>query len=226
MAVVMAKAIYDFTGDPAVRQLSFKKGAVIKVTHQYENGWWAGEINGKIGYLPSTYITLVEGGASAPKPGPKPAPAGGAKPAPGGGAKPQPPVPGGGRPSPGVPTENKSGFSMQAVTSSGGAVPVQVNKPPPARNPPPAKPSPAESSQPAPTRTPPPVAGKPPPSAKPSPVPQKPAQTPAASPGLGKSAGWASAATPGSEANEADFNELDSLIKSLQDEVLDLKKLL
>jgi len=214
MAVVMAKAIYDFTGDASVRQLSFKKGDVIKVTHQYENGWWAGEINGKIGYLPSTYITLVDGGSPAPpKPSPKPAP----KPAPTG-AKPQPPTPGA-KPAP--------TFSMTAVTASTGPAPGQAKPQPPARTPPPAKPPP-ESSQP-PARTPPPVAAKPPTPAKPSPVPAQkpaPAHTPAASPGLGKSGGWASASTPGSEANEADFNELDSLIKSLQDEVLDLKKLL
>ena len=58
---VMARALYDFTGDPAVRQLTFKKNDLIKVTHQYENGWWAGELNGKAGYLPSTYIKIEEG---------------------------------------------------------------------------------------------------------------------------------------------------------------------
>lgn len=102
---VLARALYDFSGDPAVRQLSFKKDDVIKVTHQYENGWWAGEINGKIGYLPSTYIKLEGSGSASPAPAPartppqaKPAPAPGASPSAGRTA----PPPAGGKPSPAV----------------------------------------------------------------------------------------------------------------------------
>lgn len=84
---VMARALYDFTGDASLRQLSFKKNDVIKVTNQYENGWWAGELNGKIGYLPSTYIKL-EGASSARSPAVAP-PAGGR----GGAASPSPAKP-------------------------------------------------------------------------------------------------------------------------------------
>ncbi len=45
--VMMARALYDFTGDPAVRQLSFKKNDMIKVTHQYERWMVGGRLNGK-----------------------------------------------------------------------------------------------------------------------------------------------------------------------------------
>jgi len=230
---VMARAIYDFTGDPAVRQLSFKKNDVIKVTHQYENGWWAGEINGKIGYLPSTYIKLDSAGG---------APASPAKPAPSPAARPSPPTPGGGKPSPTPgpaalksPTSGGSPFTtMTSVTSSNPTVPVSKPSPPTPQVKPQPAPQPttgqprAMPSQPKPQPQPP--AQKPPPSsvppAKPQPAKPQPPQQQSRAPSTASSG---SSISPGSwigESNEADFNELDSLIKSLQDEVLDLKKLL
>lgn len=248
----MARALYDFTGDPAVRQLTFKKNDVIKVTHQYENGWWAGEINGKIGYLPSTYIKLEAAGSPAP---PTNSLARTAPPTIGGAAKPSPATsPAVVRPTPPAkPAPERTPFGMTSVTSNN-PVPVQqpVKPAPPVTGPPtrqvtsPApvqlastsvisKPPPIVSKPPPVTSKPPPVTSKPPPAAqkplppaKPQPaIPSQPQQSQQPQnrnvPTLGK--GW-SAAAPGSEVNEADFNELDSLIKSLQDEVLDLKKLL
>jgi len=56
--VQLGRALYDFTGDATLRQLTFKKDDMIKVTNQFPNGWWAGELHGKVGYLPSTYVRL------------------------------------------------------------------------------------------------------------------------------------------------------------------------
>ncbi len=61
------KALYDYTGNEQLRQLSFKAGDIINITNQYDNGWWAGELNGKVGYLPATYIQIVAGAAPSPQ---------------------------------------------------------------------------------------------------------------------------------------------------------------
>src|SRR3989344_2296384 len=64
------RALYDFAGNAEQRQLSFKAGDVINITSQFDNGWWAGELNGKVGYLPATYVQLItaaeQRGAPAP----------------------------------------------------------------------------------------------------------------------------------------------------------------
>ncbi|WP_228058545.1 SH3 domain-containing protein [Nostoc sp. LEGE 12447] len=54
------KALYDFAGNVQLRQLTFKVGDMINITNQYDNGWWAGELNGKVGYLPSTYVEIIQ----------------------------------------------------------------------------------------------------------------------------------------------------------------------
>lgn len=72
-----AEALYDFKGNAEQRQLSFKKvgmlfltfadslqGDLLNVTNQYDNGWWAGELNGTLGYFPASYVKLVDGGAA------------------------------------------------------------------------------------------------------------------------------------------------------------------
>jgi hypothetical protein len=61
-------ALYDYTGNAQLRQLSFKKGDKIVITTQYDNGWWAGEVNGQIGYVPATYVKLSAGAKAAPVP--------------------------------------------------------------------------------------------------------------------------------------------------------------
>jgi len=58
-AVSKGQALYDFKGNSDLRQLTFKVGDVINITNQYDNGWWAGELNGTIGYVPATYIKLM-----------------------------------------------------------------------------------------------------------------------------------------------------------------------
>eukprot|EP00005_Dracoamoeba_jomungandri_P001994 CAMPEP_0174250066 /NCGR_PEP_ID=MMETSP0439-20130205/357_1 /TAXON_ID=0 /ORGANISM="Stereomyxa ramosa, Strain Chinc5" /LENGTH=183 /DNA_ID=CAMNT_0015330045 /DNA_START=89 /DNA_END=640 /DNA_ORIENTATION=- len=61
-------ALFDYKGDAKLRQLSFSKGQLINITQQYENGWWAGEINGQVGYLPATYVKLQPAGSPAQQP--------------------------------------------------------------------------------------------------------------------------------------------------------------
>jgi hypothetical protein len=43
------------------RELSFKKGDKIRVIAQEEDGWWSAELNGKLGYIPSTYVEVSAG---------------------------------------------------------------------------------------------------------------------------------------------------------------------
>lgn len=41
------------------------KGDSIQVIAQHPNGWWGGEVNGRRGYFPSTYVRLVDGGSES-----------------------------------------------------------------------------------------------------------------------------------------------------------------
>jgi len=41
------------------RELGFSKGDYIKILEQEPNGWWSGDLNGQLGYVPSTYLELV-----------------------------------------------------------------------------------------------------------------------------------------------------------------------
>jgi len=50
-----AKASDDFTPSDA-RELGFKAGDYIRVLAKDPNGWWSGELNGKLGFVPSTYL--------------------------------------------------------------------------------------------------------------------------------------------------------------------------
>jgi len=49
------KGIEDFApGDD--RELGFKKGDAIRILSKDANGWWSGELNGKMGFVPETYL--------------------------------------------------------------------------------------------------------------------------------------------------------------------------
>jgi chromosome segregation ATPase len=48
-------AVHRFTSDNT-EELSFEKGDVITVTDQSDTSWWIGTLNGKSGYVPSTYL--------------------------------------------------------------------------------------------------------------------------------------------------------------------------
>ncbi|NXP49506.1 VAV3 factor, partial [Heliornis fulica] len=52
----IAIARYDFCARD-MRELSLLKGDVVKIyTKMSANGWWRGEVNGKVGWFPSTYV--------------------------------------------------------------------------------------------------------------------------------------------------------------------------
>lgn len=50
-----AIALFDFAGEKEA-DLAFKEGEVIIVLKKYLDGWWLGELNGKIGKFPSNFI--------------------------------------------------------------------------------------------------------------------------------------------------------------------------
>ncbi|XP_036129272.1 guanine nucleotide exchange factor VAV3 isoform X2 [Molossus molossus] len=56
----IAIARYDFCARD-MRELSLLKGDVVKIyTKMSGNGWWRGEVNGKVGWFPSTYVEMDE----------------------------------------------------------------------------------------------------------------------------------------------------------------------
>lgn len=59
-AEVYARAIEDFTGADS-RELSFRKGDVLRIISQDDSGWWSSEREGVLGYAPSTYLELIAG---------------------------------------------------------------------------------------------------------------------------------------------------------------------
>lgn len=66
----VARALYDFEGDAANGELSFRAGDMIDVTSMdVGEGWWEGSVNGgSSGLLPASYVELT-GAAPAPPPG-------------------------------------------------------------------------------------------------------------------------------------------------------------
>ena len=55
---VFAVALYDFPGEDE-DELPLREGQKVRVTRQHESGWWTGEVNGKVGMFPATYVKLV-----------------------------------------------------------------------------------------------------------------------------------------------------------------------
>ncbi|XP_067108289.1 guanine nucleotide exchange factor VAV3-like [Osmerus mordax] len=54
MGVAIAR--YDFSSRDT-RELSLQEGDVVKIyTRSGANGWWRGEVNGRVGWFPSTYV--------------------------------------------------------------------------------------------------------------------------------------------------------------------------
>uniref|UniRef100_A0A8C7ZP09 Guanine nucleotide exchange factor VAV3 n=1 Tax=Oryzias sinensis TaxID=183150 RepID=A0A8C7ZP09_9TELE len=52
----VAIARYDFSSRDT-RELSLQEGDVVKIyTKTGANGWWRGEVNGRVGWFPSTYV--------------------------------------------------------------------------------------------------------------------------------------------------------------------------
>eukprot|EP00038_Savillea_parva_P018250 m.22775 g.22775 ORF g.22775 m.22775 type:complete len:566 (-) comp4028_c0_seq1:108-1805(-) len=63
-----AKALYDFVGDTANGELSFKAGDIIAITAQdVGEGWWEGSVNGgEPGLLPASYVEVSDVPAGPP----------------------------------------------------------------------------------------------------------------------------------------------------------------
>ena len=54
--VEIANALYDYNGDAALSQLSFKAGDKIQIVLKHPSGWWTGIVNGKQGLFPMNFI--------------------------------------------------------------------------------------------------------------------------------------------------------------------------
>jgi len=52
-----AKAMYDFNAENP-QELSFKVGDVL-VIHESNGEWWVGEVRGKRGFIPASYVQLI-----------------------------------------------------------------------------------------------------------------------------------------------------------------------
>ena len=70
----MARVTYDYTAEND-DELNLTEGDMVKVLDQEEEGWWRGELKGKIGVFPSNFVEIVKGpppGAAEPQPEPEP----------------------------------------------------------------------------------------------------------------------------------------------------------
>eukprot|EP00092_Neocalanus_flemingeri_P013479 GFUD01014538.1.p2 GENE.GFUD01014538.1~~GFUD01014538.1.p2 ORF type:complete len:170 (+),score=50.72 GFUD01014538.1:37-510(+) len=52
------RAIYDYTAN-MYDELSIQFGDIINIHDKQEDGWWLGEIDGKIGIFPATYVENI-----------------------------------------------------------------------------------------------------------------------------------------------------------------------
>lgn len=57
--VGIAVARYDFSSRDT-RELSLQQGDIIRIYTKMSNGWWRGEVDGKVGWFPSTYVDEEE----------------------------------------------------------------------------------------------------------------------------------------------------------------------
>ncbi|KAK6050536.1 SH3 domain protein [Cooperia oncophora] len=57
-SVIVAKAKFSFEGKNN-DELSFSKNDMITITQQIEGGWWEGTINGKTGWFPANYASII-----------------------------------------------------------------------------------------------------------------------------------------------------------------------
>lgn len=61
VAPVMAQTLYDYVAQ-CDNELSIKKDDIIRVHQQGTKGWWYGELNGKFGLFPGSYVKLLPQG--------------------------------------------------------------------------------------------------------------------------------------------------------------------
>jgi len=60
-----ATAVFDYTAGDG-DEISFSQGDIISNVEQPDEGWWVGEISGKKGMFPASYVTLNEDVAAEP----------------------------------------------------------------------------------------------------------------------------------------------------------------
>lgn len=48
-------ALYDFAGEKS-KDLSFRRGDLVRLIDKKSNGWWLAEVEGRIGFVPSNYL--------------------------------------------------------------------------------------------------------------------------------------------------------------------------
>ena len=60
---IWARAVEDFVGSDS-RELTFRKGDVLRILSQDESGWWSSEKDGVLGYAPSTYLEVLPAGSA------------------------------------------------------------------------------------------------------------------------------------------------------------------
>ena len=61
----VVRALYDFSGSSD--ELSFKAGSDILVLNEVLDDWWLGELEGRSGLFPTTYVETLSTSASAPQ---------------------------------------------------------------------------------------------------------------------------------------------------------------
>lgn len=52
------KCLYDYNASSG-EDLTFRKGDIIIIHQKDPNGWWEGELNGKIGWVPANYVQEI-----------------------------------------------------------------------------------------------------------------------------------------------------------------------
>mmetsp|Transcript_1668 Transcript_1668/g.2253 ORF Transcript_1668/g.2253 Transcript_1668/m.2253 type:complete len:443 (+) Transcript_1668:262-1590(+) len=68
---VFASALYDFNGTEE-NELRFRKMDILIIKHQDSSGWWVGELFGREGLFPASYVKIMENRENLPKRWPPP----------------------------------------------------------------------------------------------------------------------------------------------------------
>jgi len=58
IVVIKGVALFDFEAQD-YNELDLQRGDVVFILQQNEDGWWGGELNGRLGFFPNTYIQLI-----------------------------------------------------------------------------------------------------------------------------------------------------------------------
>lgn len=57
-SVVQARGLYDYTAT-CDTELSFREGDILTISEQDDSGWWYATYNGKSGFIPNNYVTII-----------------------------------------------------------------------------------------------------------------------------------------------------------------------